>query len=60
MTTIFFMLLIPSYLIVLTIILLVIPAVTAIIFRFILYDYLLLLQERVRRLITSKSRGNHI
>ncbi|MDJ0735134.1 MAG: hypothetical protein QNJ47_13890 [Nostocaceae cyanobacterium] len=51
------MLLIPSYLIVLTIILLVIPAVTAIIFRVRLYNYLLLLQERVRRLITRNSRG---
>ena len=34
-----------------------IPAVTAIIFRVRLYNYLLLLQERVRRLITRNSRG---
>ncbi|MDJ0735136.1 MAG: hypothetical protein QNJ47_13900 [Nostocaceae cyanobacterium] len=51
------MLLIPSYLIVLTVILLVIPAFAAIIVRFLIYNYLLLLQQRVRRLITRESRG---
>lgn len=50
--------LVPSYLLVITVILVVLPSVAAILLRFALHRHLVFLEERVRRLINRGERGN--
>jgi len=48
---------IPFYLVFLTIVFVVLPAIAAILLRYILYQHLLFLEARVRRLLDGQSRG---
>ena len=50
--------LVPSYLVVITVVFVVLPSVAAICLRFALHRHLVFLEERVRRLINRGERGN--
>ena len=50
--------LVPPYLIIITVVFVVLPSVAATLLRFALYQHLVFLDERVRRLINRAERGN--